>query len=55
MIWAEYLITHRGLRQEPLGTGEDGQEAEAVLSDSGAAEGRGRMDADADTVPRARG
>jgi hypothetical protein len=28
----------QGLRQEPLGTGEDGQEATAVLSDSGAAE-----------------
>jgi hypothetical protein len=31
----------RGLRQEPFGTGEDGQEAVSVPSDSRAAEGRG--------------
>jgi hypothetical protein len=41
----------RGLRQNPLGTGEDSQEAEAVPSDAGAGEGRGRMDADSDTLP----
>jgi hypothetical protein len=41
----------RGLQQNPLGTGEDGQEAEAVPSDAGAAEGRGRVDADPDTLP----
>jgi hypothetical protein len=40
----------RGLQQEPLGTGEDGQEAKAVPSDSGAAQGRGRVDADADPL-----
>jgi hypothetical protein len=33
------ILDHtQGLRQEPLGTGEDGQEAMAVSSDSGAAE-----------------
>jgi hypothetical protein len=41
----------RGLRQDPLGAGEDGQEAEAVPSDARAAEGRGRVDADTDTLP----
>jgi hypothetical protein len=38
------------LRQEPLGTGENGQEAALVPSDSGAAEGRGRVDTDADPL-----
>jgi hypothetical protein len=41
----------RGLRQVPFGTGEDGQEAEEVPSNSGAAEERGRVDADPDTLP----
>jgi hypothetical protein len=46
------ILDHtQGLRQNPLGTGEDGQEAEAVPSDSGAAEGRGRVDTDTDTLP----
>jgi hypothetical protein len=40
-----------GLRQNPLGSGEDGKEAEAVPSNTGAAEERGRVDADPDTVP----
>jgi hypothetical protein len=40
----------RGLRQNPLGAGEDGQEAEEVPSDAGAAEERGRVDADPDTL-----
>jgi hypothetical protein len=36
------VLNHtRGLRQDPLGASEDGQEAEAVPSDAGAAEGRG--------------
>jgi hypothetical protein len=44
------VLNHtQGLQQEPLGTGEDGQEATVVLSDSGAAEGRGQVDADPDT------
>jgi hypothetical protein len=41
----------RGLRQEPLGTGEDSQEAKVVSSDSRAVEGRGRVDTDPDTCP----
>jgi hypothetical protein len=41
----------RGLRQDPLGAGEDGQEAEEIPSNAGTAEGRGRVDADPDTVP----
>jgi hypothetical protein len=46
------VLNHtRGLQQNPLGTSEDGQEAEAVPSDSGAAEGRGRVDANTDTLP----
>jgi hypothetical protein len=46
------ILNHTwGLRQNPLGTGEDGQEAKAVPSDSGAAEERGRVDADTDTIP----
>jgi hypothetical protein len=46
------ILNHTwGLRQEPLGTGADGQEAEEVSSDSGAAEGRGRVNADTDTSP----
>jgi hypothetical protein len=45
------VLNHtRGLRQDPLGAGEDGQEAEAVPSDAGAAEERGRVDADPDTL-----
>jgi hypothetical protein len=44
------ILDHtRGLHQEPLGTGEDSQEATGVPSDPGAAEGRGQVDADADT------
>jgi hypothetical protein len=44
------ILDHtRGLRQEPLGTGKDDQEATAILSDPRAAEGRGRVDADTDT------
>jgi hypothetical protein len=46
------VLNHtRGLRQDPLGSGEDGEEAKAVPSDTGAAEERGRVDADSDTVP----
>jgi hypothetical protein len=41
----------QGLRQNPLGTGEDGQEAKVLPSDAGAVEGRGQVDADADTLP----
>jgi hypothetical protein len=45
------VLNHtRGLRQNPLGTGEDGQEAEVVPSDARAAEGRGQVDANADTI-----
>jgi hypothetical protein len=40
----------RGLRQNPLGSGKDGEETEAVPSNAGAAEERGRVDADPDTV-----
>jgi hypothetical protein len=46
------VLNHtQGLRQNPLGAGEDGQEAEKVSPDTGAAEERGRVDADPDTVP----
>jgi hypothetical protein len=47
---ARVLDHTRGLRQNPLGSGEDGEEAKAVPTNTGAAEGRGRVDADPDTV-----
>jgi hypothetical protein len=44
------ILDHtRGLRQEPLGSGKDDQEATAILSDPRAAEGWGWVDADTDT------